>query len=484
MHGDANSAFEASMRQYLGMANGGGHPLAGMLLEQLLQHAWVACRYPEALPIAEAYYRKATSGQLRGASAKHAFSALLSYAHLLATVGRSDYAHMILNEAEGLNLRVHIDDMVRLLHERAYMSQLLGCYDSAAVLFQEAAETARRHGNSRLKCMALRSFAVHMRYCGRIEESLQLHREATAFAEQQRLSWRRQCCILSHGLTLFFAGRLDEARSLLLDSTSGSLLSRQGYIIHETLALLLGVATGEAQVLEGPPKDDLLNAAFGSGEPPRIIHAIAAMHRYYLATGRVADARSLLERSQPFARYPHWCALLYLDIAKHGSRSLLEESATSNSRMSDQSSISHAFKGLLRTRLRAPHNGREALNEADRAAVLFGQLSLPLHRAAALELTGRYREAGAVYTNSHAHAEARRAREFRGRPGRPRRVRGQLTIREREIAKLCLEGIRRREIAARLGIAVGTVDFHVRNVLRELDLTSRYELRYELLETR
>jgi DNA-binding NarL/FixJ family response regulator len=43
---------------------------------------------------------------------------------------------------------------------------------------------------------------------------------------------------------------------------------------------------------------------------------------------------------------------------------------------------------------------------------------------------------------------------------------------------------RNHEIAARLGVAVGTVEFHVRNILRELDLTSRYELREALSELR
>lgn len=62
-------------------------------------------------------------------------------------------------------------------------------------------------------------------------------------------------------------------------------------------------------------------------------------------------------------------------------------------------------------------------------------------------------------------------------PGRPRRDDAdRLTGREREIVDLIGEGLRNKEIAARLEIAVDTVKSHVHNVLEKLALRSRLEI--------
>ena len=52
----------------------------------------------------------------------------------------------------------------------------------------------------------------------------------------------------------------------------------------------------------------------------------------------------------------------------------------------------------------------------------------------------------------------------------------QLTAREREVLQLIARGYRYKEIAARLHLSVKTVESHVSNVLRKLQLSSRHEL--------
>ena len=51
-----------------------------------------------------------------------------------------------------------------------------------------------------------------------------------------------------------------------------------------------------------------------------------------------------------------------------------------------------------------------------------------------------------------------------------------LTTREREVLQLIARGYRYKEIAARLHLSVKTVESHVSNVLRKLQLSSRHEL--------
>jgi DNA-binding NarL/FixJ family response regulator len=52
----------------------------------------------------------------------------------------------------------------------------------------------------------------------------------------------------------------------------------------------------------------------------------------------------------------------------------------------------------------------------------------------------------------------------------------ELTAREREVLRLIARGYRYKEIAASLHLSIKTVETHVSNVLRKLQLTSRHEL--------
>jgi DNA-binding NarL/FixJ family response regulator len=52
----------------------------------------------------------------------------------------------------------------------------------------------------------------------------------------------------------------------------------------------------------------------------------------------------------------------------------------------------------------------------------------------------------------------------------------ELTAREREVLRLIARGYRYKEIAAKLQLSVKTVETHVSNVLRKLQLSSRHEL--------
>jgi DNA-binding NarL/FixJ family response regulator len=52
----------------------------------------------------------------------------------------------------------------------------------------------------------------------------------------------------------------------------------------------------------------------------------------------------------------------------------------------------------------------------------------------------------------------------------------ELTGREREVLRLIARGYRYKEIAAKLHLSVKTVETHVSNVLRKLQLSSRHEL--------
>lgn len=55
---------------------------------------------------------------------------------------------------------------------------------------------------------------------------------------------------------------------------------------------------------------------------------------------------------------------------------------------------------------------------------------------------------------------------------------GELSEREKEVARLALEGKSNKQIAQELSISVGTVENHMTNIFRKLHIGSRKELKY------
>jgi len=62
------------------------------------------------------------------------------------------------------------------------------------------------------------------------------------------------------------------------------------------------------------------------------------------------------------------------------------------------------------------------------------------------------------------------------RPAAGGRDPDQLTERELEVLRLVTDGLRNKEVAARLGISENTVKFHLRNIVEKLHVQSRTEL--------
>ncbi|KUJ35804.1 hypothetical protein ADL25_35485 [Streptomyces sp. NRRL F-5122] len=123
--------------------------------------------------------------------------------------------------------------------------------------------------------------------------------------------------------------------------------------------------------------------------------------------------------------------------------------------------------------------------EAARARLLYGEWLRRKRRHVqarhqlrqALEMfTGFGMDSFAERTRSELSAAGERAHEQRPGPSE------QLTSQEKRIALLAAEGVTNAAIASRLFISANTVDYHLRKVFKKLDVTSRTQLAWRLLQ--
>jgi|GEM_PF-5398322 len=471
--GSADLAFETAVVTFRGAKKAGNLVLTARALEQLIRHSWPAARYPDALPIAQRYFKR----RILATHTPYHLSALLRYAHMLATLGRAVESIEVLDNAEALDVNAPLETFAALLSARAFAVSQLGYDDSATEMYRRAADLLRKRDNLNAIAPCINNYAVHARLTGHIGQALLLHAEVTHLVEQARIPWRVQYYLLSHGITCYFAGDLKKASALLDTASARPPCNRQVSIAQATLALLIGCSVGDDRLVASHSNGNAMNDALRSGEPSKIANIAAALYRFYTYTGAFDEARRLLDRVLPVATDPYFGGLLFLMIGKSGDREALDRVAERNATRNHTSQIRHAYDCLFRARHLSLGGETGALHEADRAANAFDYLKWPLHRAAALEIAQRFGESAGIYKSCGAHADAKNVRSRRSRRGRPRQVSGQLTLRQWEVAKLCVTGLRNRDIAARLGVGVTTIEFHVRNIFRELNLTSRYELR-------
>jgi DNA-binding CsgD family transcriptional regulator len=151
-------------------------------------------------------------------------------------------------------------------------------------------------------------------------------------------------------------------------------------------------------------------------------------------------------------------------IARHGSALLADDPADTESR----------FREAL-----AIHGDATRPFERARTELAFGEflrrcrrrVEARDHLRAALDL---FETLGATLWEERARVELRASGQTARR--RDPSTREELTPQEIQIARFVAQGSSNREVAAQLFLSPRTIDFHLRNVFRKLDITSRTQL--------
>ncbi|MGH7728957.1 MAG: ATP-binding protein [Vulcanimicrobiaceae bacterium] len=244
-------------------------------------------------------------------------------------------------------------------------------------------------------------------------------------------------------------------------------------------AIVLGLRSGEASLVEEFAREELLESAFRSRETRRIAPLCAAFAEWYARRGAPDRAHAIVQRAlaalEPVGIGPApWTAVAFClhgavgDLARIGS--LLATWALPHDNAAGKALVTlvDAFAARAADGDPRPH--------AERAASSFAALGLPYERAVALELSGRSQEALELYRRIGDACDAQRIENSLVPSTRRARSRTELTEREREVALLVASGMANRAIASQLVISERTVENHLASIFAKLGVSSRSQI--------
>jgi DNA-binding CsgD family transcriptional regulator len=404
------------------------------------------------------------------------YGAHITLARLEAQRGDPDAALTRLTEAESTPGEHALEER-HLFYDfradvRATKGQLgLACADSL-----EAIRLARQIGSAERLSLTLNNYARFAFFAGRMDEAIAAYEEALDLTQREHLG--RAAAIVTTALAFVYllTGDLKAARRLHERSLESS-----GGPVMESGAASIGVRLAYLQMDDKQVADDAITdataVAFRSG-PESIGPLAGSVAAYYDAIGRRFEAGQLRSRALTLVRGANlaWWLLDQLapskDAAEVGkARSLLAQAAADPDHM-----VARAHLTLFDARVaQRAGNAAAAKTLARDAAEVFDNIGWPWERAQALEIAGRFADAGALYSRHGYTRDARRLAEARRRV-RHRAAADHLTPRESEVARLAVEGRSNREIAELLSIGERTVETHIAAIFDRFDLTSRREL--------
>jgi DNA-binding CsgD family transcriptional regulator len=364
----------------------------------------------------------------------------------------------------------------------SYVFFLAGALERAAEISNAALEDAGRRGWPFALATAAYTRALPLLWQARVDDALS---ELEVARESRRLGWRQfaRASAAHHALALLEKGRLDEAEGMLLEDVP------------------LGGAQnlGESSTGDWSELGQALPAASNNLEDAMRLYSLA---RVRLAQGRAREALdaaqatgSVVEATVEFFGYCPWRATAAEAALALGNRQLAEELARTAAARADRT---QALTERLRTQrvlglCQSPKKGLVTLKAAAQLIEgapprletirLLVDLGAGLRRAnqrtAAREPLERAADMAWAGGATALHERART--ELAATGARPRRVMllsgpDSLTPSERRIAELAAIGHSNREIAQTLFVTPKTVEYHLRNTYRKLDIEGRDSL--------
>ncbi len=468
--GRHEQAHDRLARAFDGLSNPGSSEAATLMIELAmdgffrmdygLMRTWAERALNTARPLGDRPLTAAAAAVLTFASAAGGATAEAQTRRLEAATLVAD-----LNDAE---LALRLDAATHLAGAELYLDH----YAEAGVHADRALSVARATGQSEFIPLADSILGQAKLLRGQLAQAGELLDNAV---EGARLSGNIQALagnLINRSLTALAAGDLEMALSTAeenADLTHG---------LDQSLLCGAGVALASALLENGDPERavDVLVASSGGDELPLIPgvwrpRSLELLTRCWLALGRRSDAKRAAASAEAAAaalglrmadamadRAAAAVALDGGDLDAAAERALASALAADQIGAPIEAALSRTLAARALAQARQPER---AVSELQRAAA-------ELHADGAL----RYRAAAERELRRLGHHVHRRTQA-----GKPEGVGIEtLTERERQVARLVVDRNTNPEIAAALFLSPKTVETHIRNMFRKLDVVSRVEI--------
>jgi len=362
-----------------------------------------------------------------------------------------------------------LDALANLCAAELYLHR----FGEAAAHAKRALSIGRATGQGDLAPILVPVLANVLHMWGRIAESAELLDEAIEAARLsgnvESLGWN----LLGRAFTAIAAGEVDLALVTAQESVN---LTRN--LDDSLVSTNAGVALAHAHYEAGEPGRavEVLLMSAGGPELPLMPDGWRANYfelltRCWLALGRREQAEEAAARAELTARSVH---LPLADVMSHRAAAAVALDAGDPHRAGDRAfaavvaaeaidaRVDAAVARTLAGRALAAAGDRDrAVNELEQAAEQLGAC-------------------GALRYRSHAEQQLRKLGRHPYRRTRPEDAAGAgvetLTRREGEIAHLVATRRTNPEIAGELFLSVKTIETHMRNIFRKLDVSSRFDV--------
>ena len=337
---------------------------------------------------------------------------------------------------------------------------LSGHLERALEVTDAALHDARRHASPLMFATASYRGSLPRLWAGRVTDAIaDLERALDAAQDGWRQFTRgaRACYVLC----LIERGEHQRAEALL--GPAGSIEGLQD--LEDTLCLS---ARSELRLAQGRPAEalaDSLAVQRAIGPEIKVLGSCQWQTVAALAARGLGDRDRALAFAREALARAEATGVLHARIRAHRVRGLCEGGAIGRRMLELAAGLGEQGPARLES-VRALVDFGAALRRANQRAAARG----PLQRAADLARTG-----GATALEDRARTELAAAG---GRPRRERLLSGPaaLTPSERRIAELAAGGQSNREIAQMLFVTPKTVEYHLRNAYRKLNVTGRGQL--------
>ncbi len=284
-----------------------------------------------------------------------------------------------------------------------------------------------------------------------------------------------------HATEAFLSGRLVEA------GEAASLAARHSRFVATRAVLgcagpLIGFALGDKELVRATLFEDAAREVLAHGLRFYSDLACGSVAAAWLATGRVDEARSLLEAAVASIVVVSQAQFIWPLAAQHVGLGSLEQlvSVLNRTMANPEHAVGHAVAAHVDAIAgrRTGDRGRR-LRAAGDAVTRYRALGWPMFEAQALELCDMPDVACEIYARCGSIADLDRLARLHERAGggiAAAASRPLLSKREDAVATLAAECLTNREISDRLHIREKTVEGHLSSVYAKLGLRSRAEL--------